>query len=111
MLGRLFARQRLLHRQMGVGAFDSTVARMEYIRTMVLSAHVELTEVLNETGWKPWKLEGFGHIDKGRVTNELADVMLFVQSIAEACGVEARDLEAACFAKIDENERRQAEGY
>jgi hypothetical protein len=109
----------LLSRQLAVqeGAFGirpdemDDVERMAFLRDNILSAIVELTETMNESGWKPWKKQGFGLTDHAATTSEFADVVLFLLNAMLATGVTGEDLAAALDAAWTKNEERQRNGY
>lgn len=91
---------------------DDASARMDYFRTSALGAIVEMVEVLNEAGWKPWKQQGFGEIaDPTAFAEEVADVVMFVLNVCCVAGVSGDELARAIEAVFAKNERRHNEGY
>lgn len=84
---------------------------MEYIRLNVLAATDELHEVLAETGWKPWKKQGFGEIDFDNALSELVDVMHFIGNLFIAIDADGYDLSEAYNDKAAINKQRVSEGY
>lgn len=81
----------------------------EYIRLNVLAATDELHEVLDETGWKPWKRGELGEVNRQRYADEIVDVLAFVANLAVAVGIDGHELTWRLVGKWHENERRQAE--
>jgi len=108
----LLARQHAAQRSFG---FDPTRAtpdeRMANARLSHTGAVTELTEVMDEIGWKPWKASTYGTVNTERVADELADVLLFVVNLALVAGVTGDQLQEAIEAAWRKNERRQREGY
>lgn len=72
-LETMFEKQIMLQRQLGV---YPTLYDEQYIKDMTLAAMVELTEILNETPWKPWKKQQSLNPDK--YLEEVADLMHFI---------------------------------
>lgn len=85
--------------------------RIEYIRTNVLAAQAELIEVLNETGWKPWKTVDYGRVNRQAYLDELADVFIFLLNLCLVGQITGRDLATAIVKKWRINRRRQKNGY
>jgi len=85
--------------------------RMEFIRTQTLGAVSELMEVLDETGWKPWRKSDFGAVDRERYIAELSDVFIFIANLACAVGCSGAELAAAIRKTQLKNQRRIEEGY
>lgn len=113
---------RLLNRQDDLQAFllARRVTELEphdlaaFIRNMSLALNAEVTEVLEETYWKPWaKLPSDGVIvpSKTRYTGELADVFIFFMNLMLAGGVTMADLAKAVDAKQTKNLMRWTNGY
>lgn len=85
---------------------------VEYIKMNVLAATDELHEVLNETGWKHWKSEGYGQIaSRQRYIDEIADVVLFTLNLLLAQRVSGMELIKALDKKWRINQQRQRSGY
>lgn len=51
----------------------------EYVRLNVLAAMKELSEVLDEVGWKPWGTSE--HFNREAFLEELADVQMFLDNL------------------------------
>lgn len=51
-------------------------ASTDQVRTYMLALIVELTELVQELNWKPWK--NHKHINQARVADEFADVLAFL---------------------------------
>jgi dimeric dUTPase (all-alpha-NTP-PPase superfamily) len=83
--------------------------RAAYIRWNALALIVEVTELLNESGWKPWSSKQF--VNSDRALSEFVDVMHFLANLGLAMGVQPNDVGAAYVAKQAENRQRQQEGY
>lgn len=84
---------------------------IEYIRTQVLGATDELHEVLGETGWKPWKNEGYGDVNRDAYLLELADVLVFWTNLVVAVGGTAEEMELAIRTTQSKNNQRVIDGY
>ena len=82
-----------------------------YIRIQVLAAVNELMELIDETGWKPWKSQGYTEINRERYIDELSDVIIFVTNLAVAVDCSPEELEAAIRKTMEKNETRKREGY
>ena len=82
-----------------------------YIRDMVLAAHIELAEVLQELPWKPWKPKDTQPNNKLNAAKEVVDTIIFCFDIIIALGMEDKveDLFGETFKKIDR--RIQEENY
>lgn len=89
----------------------TTQARMENMRTNALAAVAEIIEVIDETGWKPWKSNGFGTVNHAAFADEMADVLLFLFNMAIGAGVSGTDLARALEDAWQKNETRQRDGY
>ena len=78
---------------------------------MVLAAHVELTEVLQELPWKPWKPEELQSNNKAKAAKEVIDTIIFCFGVIIALGLESsiENLFGETFLKIDK--RIQEENY
>lgn len=85
--------------------------RIEFIRTQVLGGLDELHEVLAETGWKPWKKNGYGNVNREKFIKELTDVLIFWTNLAIAVDATPQELSAAIRATQTKNADRVAAGY
>jgi dimeric dUTPase (all-alpha-NTP-PPase superfamily) len=82
---------------------------MEQIRMNVLALITELTEMLNETGWKPWATSN--HLNREAFTSETVDAWHFFMNLMLLGGVTADDLHQGYLRKRQVNVDRQAIGY
>lgn len=88
---------------------DHLKNNQQFINDMVLAAIVELTEVLNETAWKPWKQQQESNLNK--FSQELADVLHFFINLCIAGGISAEEMYNQFIEKNMINHKRQDEGY
>lgn len=83
------------------------------VKENVLAAIVELTEVLDEVPWKPWKkfdpMQG-DQIDREALLTEMCDVLQFWANMVNAMGFTAENVAVALSAKWSENYRRTNNG-
>lgn len=87
----------------------SATQRADYFMMCGLAAHSELTEMMDEIGWKPWdRSRGWVHTDM--VASECADLLHFVAHILNAAGVTGEMLTDALVTKVVINKARQAKG-
>lgn len=70
----------------------------QFLKDMVLAAHVELSEALQEVDWKPWK-GGTGEVDRAKFVEEMVDVLHFCANILVAVGVTDAEIQEAYPAK------------
>lgn len=90
-------------------------ARAEFVRWNVLALHAELTEALDEVGWKPWATSR--HINAEQMMKELVDAFHFLMNLMLVAGegkspaAVAAQFLAEYRRKADENDRRQRLGY
>lgn len=82
---------------------------MEQIRNNVLSLITELTEMLDETGWKPWATSN--HINPEAFKSETVDAWHFMMNLMLLGGMTADDLYEGYLKKRKLNIKRQADGY
>lgn len=108
-LEELFHTQYSFNRLIRSDAFGDLEERTVYTRDMTLACVVELTEALNEWGWKPWSSRRGVDVEKYKA--ELADIMCFVMNLSIAAGISAQDLYDATAAKQKINVERQRVGY
>lgn len=85
------------------------LARVFYIKDMILALEDELHEVLNETGWKPWARKRFLNQQKAR--EEFIDAWHFMLNLALVLEMDEPMISSMYYAKWGENRRRQAAGY
>ena len=111
--GWLSATRRLQEDHFGVdyAAMRSTPDDLaDYLLWNNLAARDELSEVLQEMSWKPWS-KVRGTFNRGNVRDELVDVLHFIANIAVACDISDKELSLAYEVKMEENRRRQRDGY
>jgi len=116
-LAEMFTRQAALQRySYNVNFKDMSVEvedRAEYVRMNTLAGIVELTEALNETGWKTWATNR--DYDATKVISEIVDAWHFMMNIMLASGIEPETLASLFFEKYvvknQRNAERQEEGY
>ena len=82
----------------------------EYIKDMVLAAHSELTEILNEINWKPWK-KTTKTVDVKKFKKEIIDLQHFVINLALSANMDSKEFFELYDSKNKENLKRQREGY
>lgn len=76
------------------------------LKDLIVSLNLEASELLELTQWKGDKeFDDMGSDDatKARISEECADVLLYLLMISERCGI---DLLAAASKKIDRNEEK-----
>lgn len=76
------------------------------VKENVLAAIVELTEVLNEVNWKPWKRNNLKKVDRDALLTEMTDVLQFWANAVNAMEFTADDVALALSEKWSENHRR-----
>lgn len=81
-----------------------------YIKDMVLAAHSELTEILNEINWKPWKKTN-KTIEIEKFKEEIIDLQHFVLNLALAANMNASEFFDLYNSKNKTNFTRQLEEY
>lgn len=106
MLDTIFIHQKNL--QIQLDTFPEYMDQ-QYIKDMVLAAQVELTEVLNETSWKPWKKQQETHPLKYK--QELADLLHFFVNLCLAAEMTPKELFNLYMDKNKENIDRKESGY
>lgn len=82
---------------------------IEFIRWNVLALHDELSEALQEIGWKPWASSK--HINRDAYIGELVDAMHFLFNLFLAVGATSADIHDAYVKKNEKNRKRQLDGY
>lgn len=99
--------------QLFIGTDPATLAgsaRLEYLRTQVLAAVKELTEVLDEFPWKPWRKSQLPE-RRDKAVEELVDVLAFTANMLVMLGVDGDELTEKYKAKVRENVDRHYGGY
>lgn len=109
---RLLARQREIQRVFLKGP---TPAELDDARKMAFTMETgtalmcEVTEALNETGWKPWASSN--HINSPAYREELADIYIFLMNLMLIDDMTMMDMARLVEEKQNKNLKRQAEGY
>lgn len=106
MLDSIFIHQKNLQKELNT--FPKYMEQ-QYIKDMVLAAHVELTEILNETAWKPWKKQQETHPLKYK--EEIADLLHFVINLCLAAEMTPKELYNLYINKNRENIKRKESDY
>lgn len=83
--------------------------RAQYVRDMTLALIDELSEALNETGWKPWASSR--HLHRDAYVAELVDALHFLANLFLVAGVTEHEITALYLAKAEKNRQRQKDGY
>lgn len=83
--------------------------RAQYIRDMTLALIDELSEALNETGWKPWASSR--HVNRDAYIAELVDAVHFLANLFLVVGATEEEIVSAYLAKAEKNRLRQLNGY
>lgn len=115
LFARALARQRGIQVQV-VGQDPAEMPadqRIDYIRTMILAAVVEMTEALDETRWKPWAKPDPTKppVNREKFRGELADVFLFLMNLMLAGDITAAEFMKAVDEKQTINIQRHKNGY
>lgn len=96
-------------------AFNRDIdARMDYLKTNLFAAMIELGEAANEVPWKPWAKGDKQAIYEGKrdkFVGEMVDVMFFIANALTAVGVTDTELNERYLAKMQVNQDRQKNGY
>lgn len=110
-LAAMFAAQRSLqlkHNGYEIEEQDDET-RIENVRINVLAAIKELTEVLDECGWKPWARSR--HFNSESMRKELIDVWCFVMNLMLHAGMDPDILDELYAEKFEINMDRARHGY
>jgi len=83
--------------------------RIQFIKDMHTAITMELGEMLDETGWKPWATSD--HVNEDAMQGELADVLLFFINLCLAANASPEVIAAKTFEKMQRNLDRQLAGY
>jgi dimeric dUTPase (all-alpha-NTP-PPase superfamily) len=106
MLYKIFEKQKQLQRNLNTypEEFDE-----QYIKDHIFAAIVELTEILNETPWKPWKKQQ--ELNSQRYKEEIADLLHFVINLCIVARIEPEQLYDLYMDKNKVNIERKQRGY
>lgn len=83
--------------------------RIQFIKDMHTALTMEMGEMLDETGWKPWATSN--HVNEEAGQGELADVLLFFINLCLAFNASPEVIAAKTFEKMQRNLDRQLAGY
>lgn len=84
---------------------------MAETRSLSLAMVVEVVEALDATPWKPWRPEGYKAIDHENLTEELVDILFFINSIRKLHKISWHEMQTALDNKVQENYARIDRGY
>lgn len=101
MIQKLLENQEKIQKQLGTNVKD-----IQFLRNMALATIIEISEVINESPWKPWKPENYKEVDFEKVLGELADVQIFVFNMLLHYGVNMDQLSKAISIKQQININR-----
>lgn len=79
------------------------------VMVMGYSAICEITEAVDEVGWKPWATSR--HVNRAAYLAELADAWAFLMNLCLLVGATPDELYEAYLKKVETNHRRQDEKY
>ena len=82
---------------------------ISFITWNALAAHCEITEMLQEIGWKPWASSR--HINREDALKEIVDVLHFLGNILRTLRVSGKELTEAYREKQTKNALRMINGY
>jgi hypothetical protein len=91
------AATRELQTQMGNLPFGHERERTQFLKDMMLAAHVELDEALQRIDWKPWRSDRV--TDRAGFVEEMVDVLHFCGNLLVAFDVTDDELHEAYTAK------------
>lgn len=109
---RLLARQREIQRVFLDGKTPGELEegrKMAFLMETGTALMCEVTEALNETGWKPWASSN--HINRDAYREELADIYIFLMNLMLCDDMTMMDMAHLVQAKQTKNVKRQMEGY
>jgi dimeric dUTPase (all-alpha-NTP-PPase superfamily) len=101
--------EEIFSRQLRLIEMYSSKDRGSNLSLTILALIVELSEVLQQTNWKPWKRAGA--INRAAILEEMADAFHFFVQTCIMLDVSPSDLHDSYFGKARVNEQRQEEGY
>lgn len=88
---------------------EAYLYNIPFLKEMILAAHCELSEALQEIPWKSWKVKQ--EWDPKRLQEELVDVMHFTINLCLASGMDEDELYLKFIEKGAENRLRQRDNY
>jgi len=90
--------------QIGTLPLHSERERVDYVKDMMLAAHVELAEALQCVDWKPWRSDRT--TSRPAFVEEMVDVLHFCANLLVAFDVTDHELREAYAAKSRVNKQR-----
>ncbi len=81
----------------------------QYLNTMILACIDELTEILRETPWKPWKKNQ--EFNKEKYKDEVVDLFHFFMNLCLYAGMGVDELYNRYYIKMEINKKRQVQKY
>jgi hypothetical protein len=96
----------------GVGpasSYPDRVELMSVLRTQSLSLIKEISEALDETGWKPWASSN--HINGEKFKHELVDAFRFWMNLCIIAGMNAEEIHTIFHETLFISRTRAATGY
>jgi len=109
---RLLERQRQIQRIYLDGKTPQELPpdrKMAFLMETSAALMCEVTEAMNETGWKPWASSQ--HINSDAYREELADIFIFLMNLLLIDDMQMMELARLVDAKQTKNVKRQMEGY
>lgn len=105
-LDRMFWLQKQLQKRLGYNFIEFN---NNYFNLMYIGCITELSEVIEQTKWKPWKKSVNNNINE--IKKELVDVFHFLINMCIAVNLEPSELFYEFLNKNQENNRRQDNEY
>lgn len=84
-------------------------ARADFFESMGLAAITEISEMMQECGYKRWT-QNRGWINRDHFISEAADSLHFIALLLAAVGCTGEELTAAYLKKVNKNYKRQSKG-
>lgn len=114
VLEDFFRRQRELQAKIGndLGALP-LIEKEKWTKEMVLAMHVELSELLEWTNWKPWKKTrvSYDNARQKEIEMEIVDLFHFLLNLCQIWNISPVLFEARFLEKHQINLDRQNKGY
>lgn len=93
------------HKNMGF-EYDSVEKKMEYFREFTLGLFKEVSEVMDNVPWKPWKHVYQQNINIRGATEEIVDCLFFLGGMCESLNITGEQLQAVFDFKLAHNQKR-----
>lgn len=93
---------------------DDPVARGNRMMETMHALSCEVSELANESGWKPWVAEDAKGQVSDKFVDEFADVLIFLGNmlmLAKMAGIRIPDIGTALVSKTARNRERATSGY